>query len=370
LPATAQEVVMPDPIDPSQPTRRSARLRSLARRVYPFRVLGMGLGVIPVLVTLHELSMPWPAWVWTVFCGLVWPHVAFHLHACRSRDPSEAELRNLTIDSALTASLLPLMQFTLLPSVMVLTVAAADKISSGVRGLWRHSIPAMVIGLLATGLLTGFAVRLETSMTVLMACLPMLVVHTLAVAMGAYHLIRRVQMQNLRLDTLSRFDVLTGLENRGHWQEHAAALLQRHHAGRSDATLVLIDADHFKSVNDNYGHAAGDDVLRGIGDVLRRVVPADGHAGRLGGDEFAVVLPLAETGAHAVAEAIRAGVTALSFAEWPELRATVSIGLASPGSGDDDLRQWSQRADRALYASKSRGRNAVSQTRGEAEATA
>ncbi len=353
---------MSDPLDPSQAALRSTRLRSLARRIYPFRILGMGLGVIPILVVLHELAMPWPAWAWTVFCGLVWPHVAYHLHARRSRNPSDAELRNLTIDSALTASLLPLMHFTLLPSVMLLTVAAADKISSGVRGLWRYSFPAMAIGLLATGLLTGFQTRFDTSMEVLLACLPMLVVHTLAVAMGAYHLIRRVQLQNLRLDTLSRFDVLTGLENRGHWQEQALALLGKHHAGRCEATLVLIDADHFKSINDNYGHAAGDDVLRGIADVLRRVVPAGGHAGRLGGDEFAVVLPFPESDARAIAESLRAGVTAMTFSEWPDLNCTVSIGLAAPAAEDLDLRQWSQRADKALYESKSRGRNTVSQT--------
>jgi diguanylate cyclase len=340
--------------------QRSTRLRTLSDRIYPFRTLGMGLGVLPVLWSLHELGMHWSAWCWTVFCGFIWPQVAYHLHARRSSDPLTAELRNLTVDSVMAGSLLPLMHFTLLPSVVLLTVTTADKISTGVRGLWRYSFLAVAVGLVLGGMATGFQVRLETSMAVLLACLPIMVVHTLAVALASYQLIRRVQSQNLRLDELSRFDVLTGLESRRHWQEQATNVLQQHRKGQGEASLILIDADHFKGVNDGYGHAAGDDVLRGIADVLRHATPIGGHAGRLGGDEFAVAVALSESEALAVAESIRAGVKALVFPEWPSLRCTVSIGVATPAPEDEDLRQWSQRADAGLYEAKARGRDTVS----------
>lgn len=350
---------MSEPFERTDAAAQSTRLRSLADRVYPFRTLGMGLGVLPVLLVLYELGSTWAAWAWAIFCGVVWPHVAYHLHVRRSRDRVQAELNNLTIDSALAGSLVPLMHFTLLPSVVLLTVATADKINSGMRDLWRRSLPALGLGILAGGLFSGFQVRLDTSMPVIVACLPIMVVHTLAVALGTYHLIRRVQKQNQRLDALSRFDALTGLESRRHWQEQAMALLQQHHAGQLRATLILIDADHFKSINDTFGHAAGDDVLRGIADVLRHSTPVRGHAGRLGGDEFSVAVALPADEALQVAESIRAGVEALRFPEWPQLRSTVSVGLAEATPDDTDLRLWSQRANRALYEAKARGRNAV-----------
>lgn len=350
---------MSDPVTRGDSAHRSPRLRSLAGRVYPVRTLGMGLGVVPVLLVLHELGAPWPAWCWVLFCGVVWPHLAYHLHARRHPDPSSAELRNLTLDSAIAGTLAPLMHFTLLPTVVLLTAVTADKINTGVRGLWRYSLAAMATGMIVAGLTTGFAVRLDTSMTVLLACLPMMVVHTLAVSLSTYRLIRHVQKQNLRLDALSRFDALTGLESRRHWQDQASALLQAHRDHPGEATLILIDVDRFKAINDRYGHAAGDEVLRAIANVLRAATPPGSHAGRLGGDEFAVVLAMSMAKAMAVAETIRADVAALAFAEWPSLHCSVSIGLASPSSPDDDLKAWSKIADEALYRAKAQGRNTL-----------
>ncbi|MBU8978029.1 diguanylate cyclase [Lysobacter sp. MMG2] len=334
------------------------RLQTLAGRVYPFRILGMGLGVVPVMLVLYELQAHPLAWAWTVFSGYAWPHLAW-LHARTARDPNRAELPNLTFDSMIAGSLVPLMHFTVLPSVVLLTVATADKVNSGVRGLWLRSLVGMGVSLLAMGLVTGFAVRAHTSMPVLLACLPILVVHTLAVSLSTYRLIRHVQKQNTRLDELSRFDALTGLESRRHWQEQASALLQRHRAGADSATLLLVDIDHFKAINDRCGHATGDDVLRGIADVIRHAAPVGSHAGRLGGDEFAIALSVPVHEAHVVAEEIRAGVATLGFAEWPELRCTVSVGVATPPPDNATLRDWTEAADRALYRAKAQGRNVV-----------
>src|SRR5690606_18596176 len=92
----------------------------------------------------------------------------------------------------------------------------------------------------------------------------LMVLHTLAVSMTSHRLIRRVQRQNLQLGRLSRIDTLTGLDSRGHWEGSATQLLQQHAAGETPATLLLLDIDSFKTINDRYGHVAGDDVLREI----------------------------------------------------------------------------------------------------------
>ena len=197
-------------------------------------------------------------------------------------------------------------------------------------------------------------------MAVVLATLPIMVIHTLAASLSSYRLIRRVQRQNLQLDELKRQDTLTGLGSRKHWQEQVAALLHRHHSQQQAATLLLVNVDHFKSINDRHGHAVGDDVLRGIAGVIRDAMPQGSHAGRLGGDEFALAVPVAADAARQVAEGIRNGVDALAFAGLPALRCSVSIGLAEPQPADADLRGWMEAADHALYRAKSAGRNRVS----------
>lgn len=348
---------MPTPSEPEHRLQDSAtRLQSLPQRTYRFRVLGMGLGALPLIVVMHELGSPWPAWAWMVFGCFVWPHLAY-LVARRSADPFKAELRNFLLDSCFAGSWPPLMHFNLLPSVVLLSVVSADKINSGIRGLWRRSVPGMLLALVATGLFTGFAFQPETSMAVMLASLPILIVHTLAVSLSSYQLVRRVQRQNIQLEALSQRDALTGLDNRGYWETRAEALLRRHQADGQPATLMLIDADRFKGINDRYGHGVGDDVLRAIADVLRRELRSDGGAGRLGGDEFVVVLPATLAEAQVVAERLRAAVEALPFPTVPGLRVSISLGLAAAPVSGLSLREWIEAADRALYSAKHHGRN-------------
>ena len=326
-------------------------LRNLHLRTYPMRTLGMGLAILPVMVVLHELDAGWPAWAWTLFCGLAWPHVAL-LRAKSSRTPYRAELTNFMIDSAMAGSLAPMMHFNLLPSAMLVTVATADKINAGVRGLWSRSLPGMLAAILLCAWLFGFRTDIATSTPVLLACLPLMVIHTLAVSASSYRLVRKVQKQNMRLDELSRHDSLTGLLSRGHWQEQTSALL----AARTPASLLLVDVDLFKSINDHHGHAIGDDVLRGIADAIRDAIPAGSHAGRLGGDEFAVAVPLALPETLHIAEGIRSRVQALALGD-AAVRCSVSIGMAEPPATGVDLRTWMEAADRALYRAKAGGRN-------------
>lgn len=337
---------------------RPGSLGSLPRRTYRFRVLGMGLAFLPLAAVLHELQAGWASWAWILFGGLVWPHLAYRL-AARSRDPFRAELRNFVIDSALAGSWVPLMQFNLLPSAVLLTVVTADKVNSGVRGLWLRSLPGLGLALLLVGAMTGFALRPQTSMTVLVACLPILVIHTLAVSMSSYRLVRRVQRQNIQLEALSRIDALTGLDARRHWENQTEALLGQHAQDRRPASLMLVDIDRFKSINDQFGHAVGDDVLRAIAGVLRERLPADSHVGRLGGDELVAAVRLAGADAARAAESVRAAVETLAFSRAAGLRCSVSIGLASPPAGVASLRGWIETADHALYRAKHAGRNRV-----------
>jgi diguanylate cyclase len=311
-------------------------------------------------VVLWERNGGLAAWLCMAAISFVWPHVA-HLLSRRSADPYRAEIRNLLVDSALAVVLVTLMHFNLLPSVLLVTLTMVDKITTGIRGLWARSLPGMAGAAVAGAAFNGFQWAPETSMPVILACLPVMVLHTLSVSLVSYRLIRRVSRQNQLLDELRRIDALTGLYDRGHWQEQAEATLRRHHATDEPACLVMLDIDHFKQINDQHGHTVGDEVLRALARIVLSNVRATDCAGRYGGDEFAIVLRgMHLDGATAVAHRIREQVQALQLHDMPGLQFTTSMGVATADHRHSSLRAWTNAADAELYQAKAAGRNRVS----------
>ena len=345
---------------PTHPLTMPNPKRQLPRRVYPLRALGMGLAGLVVGVVLWERNAGLAAWLCMAAISFVWPHVA-HLLSRRSADPYRAEIRNLLVDSALAVVLVTLMHFNLLPSVLLVTLTMVDKITTGIWGLWARSLPGMAGAAVAGAAFNGFQWAPETSMPVILACLPVMVLHTLSVSLVSYRLIRRVSRQNQLLDELRRIDALTGLYDRGHWQEQAEATLRRHHATDEPACLVMLDIDHFKQINDQHGHTVGDEVLRALARIVLSNVRATDCAGRYGGDEFAIVLRgMHLDGATAVAHRIREQVQALQLHDMPGLQFTTSMGVATADHRHSSLRAWTNAADAELYQAKAAGRNRVS----------
>ena len=131
-------------------------------------------------------------------------------------------------------------------------------------------------------------------------------------------------------------------------------------------SVLMIDIDHFKRINDRYGHAVGDEALRHVARLLSANVRAHDRAGRLGGEEFLVMLPDAGAEqADTIAERMRLGVagTPCVTSAGP-LALTISIGVAC-GNGHETLAQLLERADQALYAAKSAGRNVVTRAQSQ-----
>lgn len=331
----------------------------MPRRVYPLRVLGMGLGGVVAAVVLHSRDAPLAAWLGVVLPALVWPHVAYYC-AANSADPYRAEIRNLLVDSAITGGWVPLMHFGLLPSVLLCTLTMVDKITTGIKGLWVRSMPGMLGAGVAVGLLTGAPIVPENSLAVVIACMPVLMLHTLSVSVVSYRLIRKVSRQNHELEAFRRIDAVTGLYDRAHWEAQAQAALHRHVLTGAPASLLMLDIDRFKAVNDSLGHTTGDEVIRAVAAIVRDCVRVGDCAGRYGGDEFAVVLPGTPVEeASLVAQRIREEVEKRRLSEFPDLRMTISIGVAALGSDHVTLLDWLNSADTALYAAKAAGRNRV-----------
>ena len=166
---------------------------------------------------------------------------------------------------------------------------------------------------------------------------------------------------NQILEKLAASDSLTELANRRSFFEHAAAEVQRAQRYGHPLSLQMLDIDHFKSINDHFGHAAGDEVLRKLADVLRANLRHNDLAARIGGEEFVVLLPETRLEAAAQhAERLRMAIAALRFPfDQSAHSITVSIGVAALDIGELSPDPMLMRADNGLYRAKDDGRNRV-----------
>ena len=164
-----------------------------------------------------------------------------------------------------------------------------------------------------------------------------------------------------RLAYQANYDALTGLSNRHHFWTGLQSVLRRASIEQSGTALCLFDVDHFKDINDRYGHAAGDEVLEAIGGIVRAELRSIDVTGRLGGDEFCFALPRTDRDECArVAERVRErlGTLAFGMAAGSTFSVSATFGVAE-SDGDIDAKELMETADRALYRAKSAGRNRV-----------
>lgn len=159
----------------------------------------------------------------------------------------------------------------------------------------------------------------------------------------------------------ARFDPLTGCANRRYFFEELDSELKRAARFELPCCLAILDIDHFKSVNDRYGHAAGDDLLAQFSRTVSACLRASDLLGRIGGEEFALLMPQTPiVGASELAERIRGAVEGvLAVTGEIEVRVTVSIGVTQWGGGGDAVASLVARGDNAMYAAKRAGRNRV-----------
>lgn len=169
------------------------------------------------------------------------------------------------------------------------------------------------------------------------------------------------QQANQQLQNLSRTDHLTGLFNRGYWELRLIQEFKHFDRYRQSSSLLMLDIDHFKKINDTYGHTVGDEAIRAVSRIIREQARDLDIPGRYGGEEFAMILTnTSGDGAFAFAERLRTTIGQASiYAEGQEIKFTVSLGIAELNEQLRDHRHWIEKADQALYRAKESGRNRV-----------
>lgn len=342
------------------------------------------------VIGLHVAGQSHSPWFWGLLAlqFLVYPHLMFW-HARRAAHPAHTELNNLVLDSLLIGVWVAALQFPLwITFAMFMASSLNSAIGRGVRGTLL-ALLAFSSGALVGVALFGWHPAPDTAWPITWLCMIGLSLYVLAsgniahirshklrdtreqlrLGKQARHAANEVLQQQLdkihalqaQLSDQANRDPLTGLYNRRYLDTTLARELARCEREGQPLSLMLIDIDHFKQVNDNYGHQAGDTVLIKLATLLQEQARAADVACRYGGEEFMLLLP----NMPADAALDRAEQWRAAFADTTELvdarqlRVTLSIGVASYPSHGHLAQELIQCADRALYRAKAQGRNRV-----------
>ena len=342
------------------------RLNGRNRALFFLAMLGV--------LALHQwqLQVGPTMWVLQVLQFAVYPLLLYQ-RAVRAPDPLRAELQNLLLDGVLLGAWMAVWGLPLWISFMLaISVCLNVVIYMGMPGLMR-GVVALAAGVAAVRLVAGIDFRPDTGLLVSLLCMALLTFYLLLFAQAAYQRglslresrkvlgerLEQITQLQARLQEQALRDPLTGLYNRRHMDQVLDRELAACAASGEPLALVLLDIDHFKQVNDTWGHLAGDDLLRALAAQLREVVDGRAMACRLGGDELMLMLPgTSSAGAMAMAERLRRRFEQVpaSTGAGP-MAASLSLGIAMFPDHGQSARELLHCADQALYHAKLHGRN-------------
>ena len=333
--------------------------QSIHRRAYPLRASYMALSglVVAASLVLHSVHIVW--WAFLAVSALIWPHIAY-AHSSRRRDRQQAEYENSFIDALIVGSWMGLMHWSVLPCIAILVLSVADRFFAGLKGHWAPTVLALLAGLGLMAFAIEPSAQWDAPLLVQLSLLPLIILHSAFASFSARHMVKTLARQNLQLKRLGRIDPLTTVYSRDYWWKKARASLRQYQTQPEPTSLLVIDIDHFKRINDQYGHVVGDEVLKQIGLVMRQSLRSHDVAGRYGGDEFTVLCRNASAQeAYFVALRIRERLGSIRIREHPDLRISASIGVAAAEKHITAVSEWIKAADSALYQAKNAGRDQV-----------
>ncbi len=347
----------------SRPERRRKNEKvpglRFVRRMFLMRVLGTFLCFFPILSVLNEQQRP-PAFSLLLAANaFIWPWLAFW-RSRRGPVPLRSEHQNLVADAAAGGFWIATMQLNPLPSVVIATILLADRLSAGSYRLMAKGACALLLTLFVTWVIQGMNVEWYVTQRTLLATLPLIALYLLALSALTDGIATRLRIKSRELEHIAMMDPFLDIANRRLLEMKINAELHKLNGQCHASTLMYIDIDNFKTVNDRFGHKVGDTLLIAMSDILRIVTRQTDTPARLGGDEFVVLLPDTTLDqAYDVGRRIMDAVTLLRLSPDRALDFTLSIGIASAVSSMTDVADWLKAADDALYQAKRQGKNRI-----------
>lgn len=386
---TAQQAPAASPASPGHsPGGNAARVHWAVYTNYRLRTASFAFTFLTIATHMWGKGHAEMAWVLLVLQFLIYPHLMF-LRSRHARNTQQAEMNNLYVDTFLMAMWTSFLQFPFLIALMLWNATSINlTFTRGLIGI-PIALLAAASGILMSFFLFGIRFSPETSSSVVWLCSVGMSGYLLAIGNGGHsrnlqvrrtrerlrmgeqtlHVANKTLKQQLReiqelqaeLSEQAIRDPLTGLYNRRYLETILTRELARCHREGQQLTLMMIDVDNFKGINDTYGHQGGDEVLKKLAALLLNGVRTTDVACRFGGEEFLVLLP--DMPIHvgvALANQWRAAFAATTTAFGDDsMQATLSIGIATYPEHGDSPTQLIGCADLALYRAKADGRNRV-----------
>ena len=328
-----------------------------ARRVRLPRAVGLGWMFLPIAAVLASQPIAGGWWLFLVGWSFVWPHLAWQL-ASKAIDPLSREIYNLKADAILAGVWVGVMGVNVLPSTALLMMMCMTLMGAGGLRLFIAGMVLMVVSCLVTLQLTGITVAFRSAPLEWWFSLPVIVIYPLLFAWVSYQTATKLAEHKRRLQVMSMRDGMTGVYNRRHWEillRNEFDNCRRYHR---DATLLIIDIDHFKSINDTWGHDVGDEAIIALTRQLQMTLRGSDVIGRFGGDEFAVIMcGTPADNAIAAMSRVHERLNALRLPCAPQVILRISVGVAPLTTQIGHYREWLKSADMALYKAKNAGRN-------------
>lgn len=344
----------PPPSQGNDPQRSGLRF---ARRVRVPRAIALGGMFFPVAAALVANSVAGGWWLLLVGWAFVWPHLAWQI-ASRAVDPLNREFTHLKVDAILAGVWVALMGVNILPSTVLLMIIGMNLMGAGGIRLFVTGAFLMLVSCLVTLQLTGIALGLKSAPLQVWLTLPMIVIYPLLFSWVSYQTATKLAEHKRRLQVMSTRDGMTGVYNRRHWEILLRNEFEHYRRNHRDATLLIIDIDHFKSINDTWGHDVGDEAILALTRQLRMTLRGSDVIGRFGGDEFAVIMcDTPAESAIAAMSRVHEGLRVLRLVCAPQVILHISVGVAPLSPQFAHYREWLKSADIALYKAKNAGRN-------------
>ena len=329
----------------------------LARRLRLPRAVGLAILFFPIASVLVAQPVNGVWWLLLVGWAFVWPHLAWQL-ASRSADPRSNELYNLKADAIIAGIWIGLMGVNAFPTAALLMMTSMHMMGAGGLRLFTAGTLLTTLAALATLQMASIPPLFVSSALQGWLTLPVFIFYPVLFAWVSYQTAIRLAEHKRRLELMSTRDGMTGVFNRRHWEDllrNEFDSCRRHHR---DATMLLIDIDHFKTINDTWGHDIGDEAIIAITHQLQLTLRGSDIIGRFGGDEFAVIMSnTAADSAIAAMSRVHERLAQLSLPGAPLVKLCISVGVAPLTPPMGHYREWLKAADVALYKAKNAGRN-------------
>ena len=338
---------------------------------------------IVIGIHFHEKGYGPAYWICLALHFLIYPHVVYW-RARRAEHQLQAEIQNLLCDNVLFGMWAMALGFPLWICHTLISAGALNlSVYRGARGVLQALLAVLGGAGIVYGLGGAGPLALDTSPLVSTLCMTAMLFYLLLFARSMYgrtvllsetrvklrrseqalqRQLEAVQALQLQLTDQANHDALTGLYNRRYLDDTLPRELDRCARSGSPISVLLIDLDHFKTINDTHGHAVGDEVLKRAAAILQQQLRASDICCRYGGEEFLMVLPGMDLDAALTrAEHCR---QLMAHHDWDQelpsvTRVTLSVGVACAMDGDITQDALIHRADMALYQAKSGGRNRV-----------